>query len=201
MGQLESIFKRSFDIAISLVSLPLLFPVFLVVAIMVRLDTEGPAFYRSPRVGRNGNLFPMWKFRTMQLHSQRFGITTGKNDPRVTRVGKFLRKYKIDELPQLINVLKGDMSLVGPRPDFVEHTSLYRGDERLILSVRPGITDYASIRFHNLADLVGSEDPHRVFVEKLRDEKNRLRLAYVKRQSLREDFRILFLTLRILVRH
>jgi lipopolysaccharide/colanic/teichoic acid biosynthesis glycosyltransferase len=131
----------------------------------------------------------------MLVGSETLGGTTGKDDPRITRIGRFLRKYKIDELPQLINVLTGDMSLVGPRPDLKEHTSAYEGEEKLILSVRPGITDYASIRFHNLNDLVGSEDPHRVFIEKFRPEKNRLRLAYVKQQSLREDMNILFKTL------
>jgi lipopolysaccharide/colanic/teichoic acid biosynthesis glycosyltransferase len=131
----------------------------------------------------------------MLVGSESLGGTTGKNDPRVTRIGKVLRKYKLDELPQLINVLTGEMSLVGPRPELDEHTSAYQGEEKLILSVRPGITDYASVQFRDLNELVGSDDPHRVFIEKFRPEKNRLRLAYVKHQSLGEDMKILFKTL------
>jgi lipopolysaccharide/colanic/teichoic acid biosynthesis glycosyltransferase len=202
MRRVEEFTKRTIDVAASFAGLLLLSPVLLVIAVLVRLDSKGPALYKSLRIGRHGSRFPMWKFRTMQLNSQARGITTGKDDPRVTRVGKVLRKYKIDELPQLFNVLKGDMSLVGPRPDFEEHTSAYHGDEKLILTVRPGITDYASLHFHNLSELVGSTDPHRVYLDQIREEKNRLRVAYVKRHSLGEDFRILFRTLlRVVVRH
>ena len=202
MRRVEELTKRAFDVLASFAGLVLFSPAFLVIAILIRLDSKGPAFYKSLRIGQHGNPFPMWKFRTMQLNSENRGITTGKNDPRVTRVGEVLRRYKIDELPQLINVWKGDMSLVGPRPDFEEHTSVYRGDEQLILTVRPGITDYASLHFHNLSEIVGSEDPHRVYVEQVREQKNRLRVAYVKRQSLGEDCRILFRTLlRVVWRH
>ena len=202
MKRVESFSKRMLDILAALIGLALLAPVLILVAVWVRLDSKGPAFFRSMRIGRNGIPFKMWKFRTMQPNSETQGITTGENDPRVTRLGAILRKYKVDELPQLINVLKGDMSLVGPRPDFEEHTSAYRGDEQLILTVRPGITDYASLQFHNLGEIVGSEDPHRVYIERVRDRKNRLRVAYVKKQSLREDFCILFRTLvRVVARH
>jgi lipopolysaccharide/colanic/teichoic acid biosynthesis glycosyltransferase len=202
MRRVEEATKRALDVATSFAGLLLLSPAFLVIAGLVRLDSKGPAFYKSVRTGRHGNPFPMWKFRTMQLNSESGGITTGKDDPRVTRVGKVLRRYKIDELPQLVNVLKGDMSLVGPRPDFEEHTSVYGGEEKLILTVRPGITDYASLHFHNLSEVVGSEDPHRVYVEQVRQEKNRMRVAYVKRQSLGEDCRILFRTLlRVVWKH
>ena len=194
--------KRALDLAVSAIAIFLLSPVFVVVALLIRLDSKGPAFYRGTRIGQHGIPFRMWKFRTMHINSEKRGITTGQNDPRVTRIGKLLREHKIDELPQLINVLKGEMSLVGPRPDFEEHTSAYRGDEKLILTVRPGITDYASLRFHNLAELIGSEDPHRVYLEEFRAEKTRLRLAYVKRRSLGEDLRILFRTLmRVVLGH
>jgi lipopolysaccharide/colanic/teichoic acid biosynthesis glycosyltransferase len=199
---LQDFAKRVCDVVISFAGLLLLSPLFLIVAIWIRLDSKGPAFYKSVRIGQYGVRFRMWKFRTMRIGAKRQGITTGKDDPRVTRAGKFLRKSKIDELPQLVNVLKGDMSLVGPRPDFEEHTSAYQGEEKLILTVRPGITDYASLRFHNLGDLVGSENPHRVYVEQFRDEKNRLRLAYVRQRSFGEDLRILFKTLfRVIARH
>jgi lipopolysaccharide/colanic/teichoic acid biosynthesis glycosyltransferase len=195
MGSFEESVKRSVDVLFSALGLMSISLLLLLVALANKLDSHGPVFYRGVRVGRYGRPFRIWKFRTMLVGSETLGGTTGKDDPRITRIGRFLRKYKIDELPQLINVLTGDMSLVGPRPDLKEHTSAYEGEEKLILSVRPGITDYASIRFHNLNDLVGSEDPHRVFIEKFRPEKNRLRLAYVKQQSLREDMNILFKTL------
>lgn len=199
---MEALLKRALDLAVSAIAIFLLSPVFVVVALLIRLDSKGPAFYRGTRIGQHGIPFRMWKFRTMHINSEKRGITTGQNDPRVTRIGKLLREHKIDELPQLVNVLKGEMSLVGPRPDFEEHTSAYRGDEKLILTVRPGITDYASLRFHNLAELIGSEDPHRVYLEKFRAEKTRLRLAYVKRRSLGEDLRILFRTLmRVVLGH
>jgi lipopolysaccharide/colanic/teichoic acid biosynthesis glycosyltransferase len=202
MRRAEEATKRALDVVVAFAGLLLLSPAFLVIAAAVRLDSKGPAFHRSLRVGRHGAPFAMWKFRTMQLDSESRGITTGKDDPRVTRVGRFLRQSKIDELPQLVNVLVGDMSLVGPRPDFKEHTSVYRDDEKVILSVRPGITDYASLYFHNLSDLVGSKDPHRVYVEQIRPQKNRLRVAYVQRQSLGEDCRILFRTLmRVVWKH
>jgi len=198
---LEDFVKRVLDFGLALVGLLLLSPLFLIVALWIRLDSKGPAFYKSIRIGQHGKPFRMWKFRTMRVNSESQGITTGKDDPRITRVGRLLRKSKFDEMPQLINILKGDMSLVGPRPDFEEHTSAYCGDEKLILSVRPGITDYASLRFHNLGDLVGSENPHRVYLEQFRAEKNRLRLAYVRKRSLSEDLRILFRTLvRVVVR-
>ncbi|HTX16600.1 MAG TPA: sugar transferase [Candidatus Baltobacteraceae bacterium] len=202
MRRAEEATKRALDILASFVGLLLLWPAFLVISVLIRLDSKGPAFYKSLRVGRHGAPFAMWKFRTMRLNSENDGITTGKDDPRVTRVGRFLRRYKIDELPQLTNVLSGDMSLVGPRPDFEEHTSAYREDEKVILSVRPGITDYASLHFHNLSDAVGSKDPHRVYVDQIRPQKNRLRVAYVRRQSLGEDCRILFWTLvRVVWKH
>lgn len=201
VGRVEESAKRVLDLLASSLGIALLSPLFLGVGLLIKLDSQGPAFYRGVRIGRHGKPFRMWKFRTMYIDAENLGGTTGKDDPRVTRIGRFLRKHKIDELPQLINVLNGEMSLVGPRPELQEHTSAYVGEEQLILTVRPGITDYASIHFHNLSDLVGSEDPHRVFIEKLRGEKNRLRLAYVKRQSFSEDLKILFRTfLRIIVR-
>jgi len=195
MGPFEESVKRSIDFLFSALGLMSISPFLLLVALIIRLDSHGPVFYRGVRVGRYGKPFRIWKFRTMLVGSESLGGTTGKDDPRITRIGKLLRKYKIDELPQLMNVLTGEMSLVGPRPDLDEHTSAYEGEEKLILSVRPGITDYASVQFHNLNDLVGSEEPHRVFIEQFRPEKNRLRLTYVKQQSLREDMKILFKTL------
>ena len=120
---------------------------------------------------------------------------TAHNDPRITRVGRFIRKYKIDELPQLINVLKGEMSIVGPRPEVEEHTSVYTDEEKFILTVLPGITDFSSIRFINLNELLGSEDANKVFKEKYREEKNKLRIKYVKERSFGVDMKIIFMTL------
>jgi lipopolysaccharide/colanic/teichoic acid biosynthesis glycosyltransferase len=195
MGPFEKSVKRSIDLFLSALGLILIFPLLLLIALVIKLDSPGPVFYRGVRTGRHGAPFRIWKFRSMFVGLESLGGTTGKDDPRVTRIGGFLRRYKLDELPQLMNVLAGEMSLVGPRPELDEHTSAYEGEEKLILSVRPGITDYASVQFRNLNELVGSEDPHRIFIEKFRPEKNRLRLAYVKQQSLREDMKILFKTL------
>jgi lipopolysaccharide/colanic/teichoic acid biosynthesis glycosyltransferase len=195
MRPFEESVKRYFDLFVSALGLTLLSPLLLLIALVIKLDSDGPVFYRGIRTGRYGKPFRIWKFRSMLAGSEGLGGTTGKDDPRVTRIGKFLREYKLDELPQLINILTGDMSLIGPRPELDEHTSVYEGDEKLILSVRPGITDYASVQFRNLNELVGSEEPHRVFIDKFRPEKNRLRLAYVKQRSLKEDMKILFQTL------
>jgi len=195
MGPLEESIKRFVDLSFSALGLLLISPLLLLIALVIKLDSRGPVFYRGVRVGRHGSTFRIWKFRSMLVDSEGLGGTTGMDDLRVTQIGRFLREYKLDELPQLMNVLTGDMSLVGPRPELEEHTRAYEGEEKLILSVRPGITDYASVRFRDLSELVGAEDPHRVFIEKVRPEKNRLRLAYVKQQSLLEDMKILYQTL------
>jgi lipopolysaccharide/colanic/teichoic acid biosynthesis glycosyltransferase len=193
------VIKRIFDFISSALGLLLLSPIFLLLIVLIRLDSPGLAFYRPLRTGLHGTPFRIWKFRTMYLDADKLGGTTGANDPRITKIGRFLRKYKIDELPQLINVVMGDMSLVGPRPELEEHTSAYTPEERQILSVRPGITDESSMRFHNLGELVGDDDPHRVFIEKFRAEKNQLRLDYVKNQSFSNDLRILFRTLKLVI--
>src|SRR5260370_26466701 len=187
--------KRVFDLFSAALGCVLIAPILCVIAFCIKLDARGPVFYRGVRVGRYGRPFRIFKFRTMRPDAERVGSTsTGQNDPRVTLVGRWLRPWKLDELPQLLNVLKGEMSIVGPRPEVEEHTSAYTEEEKIILSVLPGITDYASIRFFNLNELVGSEDPRRVFIEQYRAEKNRLRVAYVRNQSLLTDFQIIFLT-------
>ena len=195
--------KRCFDVICATFGLLLLAPPFLVVAICIKLDSSGPVFYRGVRIGLHGKPFRIFKFRTMRRDAELVGSTsTAHNDSRITSVGRLLRPAKLDEVPQLINVLKGEMSLVGPRPEVEEHTAAYIGEEQTILSVLPGITDYASIRFHNLNELVGSEDPHRVFIEKYRAEKNRLRVLYVRTRSFSTDLKLIFRTFAcILVRH
>ena len=189
--------KRLFDLAVGSVLTVLASPVLLVSSLLVKLTSDGPALYRAVRVGRGGVPFTMFKLRSMYVTDAPGGSpTTGLNDPRVTPVGRVLREAKLDELPQLLNVLRGDMSLVGPRPEVPECVVLYTPAQREILSVRPGMTDLASIEFADLAATVGeSEDPHQVYMDRVFDEKNRLRLEYVQRQSWRLDLQILWRTL------
>lgn len=192
--------KRTFDLSCSLLGLILLFPLFIVIAVLIKVDSPGPVFYRGVRAGLHGKPFRIYKFRTMVVNAEKIGgESTGKDDPRITRVGRFLRRYKLDELPQLINVIRGEMSIVGPRPEVLTYTNRYEGDERLILTVRPGITDYSSIQFIQLGEVLGSEDPDRVYEEKVLPVKNALRLKYVKEQSFLGDLVIIAKTLLKLV--
>jgi lipopolysaccharide/colanic/teichoic acid biosynthesis glycosyltransferase len=192
--------KRIFDLVMAAFGLSVLWPMLAVIAMLVKLDSPGPVFYRGVRTGRDGCPFRIFKFRTMVVGAERLGGgSTGKDDPRVTRLGHTLRRYKLDELPQLINVLIGDMSLVGPRPELPQYTSLYTGEEQLILTVRPGITDYASLEFINLGEILGNDAPDVVYEEQVRPVKNTLRVKYVKEQSLRGDLVIISKTLLKLV--
>jgi len=193
--------KRVFDILGSLMGLVVLSPVFLVVSVWIKIDSGGPVFYRGLRAGLFGKPFHIFKFRTMVVNADQIGgPSTPENDPRITRVGARLRRYKLDELPQLINVLRGEMSVVGPRPEVFSETQDYTAEERRLFEVRPGITDWASIRFRNEGEILcGSSDPHNLYQEKIRPEKIRLGLAYVDRRSSAVDIRILFETLRVLL--
>jgi lipopolysaccharide/colanic/teichoic acid biosynthesis glycosyltransferase len=186
--------KRSFDLVMVTIAIILLTPLFLIVAAAVKLSSRGPVFYRGERVGLLGRPFRIWKFRSMQVDSERHGTTTALGDSRITRVGAFIRYYKLDELPQLINVISGEMSMVGPRPEVEEHTREYRGEECDILSVKPGITDFASIRFSSLDECLGAENAHEVYLTTVRSEKNRLRIKYVREQGFFVDLLILFRT-------
>ena len=188
--------KRVLDLALSCIALIVSWPIFVVAALAVKTSSPGPVFYRGVRSGLYGKPFRIIKFRTMVVNAETLGgPTTGTNDQRVTRVGSILRRTKLDELPQLINVLKGDMSLVGPRPEVLEYTEQYKGEEVCILSMRPGITDYASIEFADLDDRVGSANPDQFFREHILPQKNALRVRYVKEWSLGSDLKILWLTL------
>lgn len=191
--------KRLFDLFAALVGMIVLAPLLAAIAVAIKLDTRGPVFYLGERVGLHGRKFRIFKFRTMCVNAESSGTTTADKDPRITRVGRILRKYKLDELPQLINVVGGQMSLVGPRPEVEEHTREYDEEEKLILTVVPGITDYSSIRFVTLGKVLGAENAHQVFVTRYRSEKNQLRLKYVRNRSFREDMRILVLTFTALV--
>jgi len=194
--------KRLFDIVASSLGLIILAPILACIAISIKLSSPGPVFYRGVRTGRYGRPFKMFKFRTMVVGAEKLGgTTTGKNDPRVTSIGWLLRKYKLDELPQLINVLRGEMSIVGPRPEVEEYTSIYNQEEQIILNVRPGITDYASMNFVNLSEIVGSENPDKYYAENVRPLKNSLRVKYVKEQTFWGDMKIILMTLQRLLRH
>ncbi len=188
--------KRLFDIIVSGSALIVLSPVMLLLAIWIKLDSRGPVFYRGSRVGLGGRDFRIFKFRTMVVDAEKLGgSSTADGDPRITRVGKFLRKFKLDELPQLFDVLRGEMSLVGPRPEVRHYTDMYTEREKKILGVRPGITDWASLwNSDEGAVLAGSSDPERDYLEKIRPDKIELQLAYVEKRSLWVDTKILWET-------
>lgn len=189
------IVKRLFDVVLASIGLLLLSPLLVCIASVIRLTSKGPVFYRGVRTGRYGKPFRVFKFRSMVVDAEQLGgTTTGKDDPRVTKIGCLLRKYKLDELPQLLNVLMGDMSFVGPRPEVQEYTDAFSEEEQRILSVRPGITDFASMEFSDLQEAVGTEDPDLVFREKILPRKNELRLEYVDSQSFFGDLLILMKT-------
>lgn len=193
--------KWCFDVVFAVLALIVLAPVFLLIAILIKLDSEGPVFYRGIRTGQYGRPFRIFKFRTMIVDAERKGGgSTAKDDSRITRIGRFLRRHKLDELPQLLNVLKGEMSIVGPRPELPQYTDLYTDDEKLILTVRPGITDYASLEFINLGDVLGNDNPDRVYEERVRPIKNALRVKYVREQSFKGDLVIILRTLQKLLK-
>jgi lipopolysaccharide/colanic/teichoic acid biosynthesis glycosyltransferase len=193
--------KRLFDIVAAALAIAVLSPVFAAIAVLVRLDSPGPVLYRGVRVGRYGRRFTMFKFRTMVVGADRLGgPSTASDDPRITRIGRWLRKRKLDELPQLINVLRGEMSIVGPRPEVPEYVERFTAQEQVILSVRPGMTDWASIwNADEGAVLAGSPDPERVYLERIRPEKIRLQLEYVRCRSLSVDLAIIWETFWVIV--
>jgi lipopolysaccharide/colanic/teichoic acid biosynthesis glycosyltransferase len=194
--------KRGFDILLSTVSLLLTSPILLLTALAIKRDSKGPVFYRGLRVGRNGLPFRMLKFRTMVVAADTLGgSSTPDDDPRITRVGKFLRAHKLDELPQLWNVLRGEMSFVGPRPQVEWLVNLYTAEERIILNVPPGITDNASLRFPNEGEILrGSPDPDKDYLEKIHPEKMRLGLEYVRTRTFVGDLRIIAKTVNTLTK-
>lgn len=193
---------RIVDILAALTGLVLLCPLFVIIALWIVLDNPGPVFYRQQRVGRNGKDFGLWKFRSMRVGSDKAGlITVGERDNRITRAGYYIRKYKLDELPQLINVLAGDMSLVGPRPEVRKYVDLYTPEQRNVLSVRPGITDYASIEYIDENRLLAqSADPDKTYIEEIVPAKIALNMRYINHQTIGEYFKIIFLTFFKIVR-
>lgn len=193
--------KRIFDFILAGVALSIFWPVLLIVALAIKLDSSGPALYRGSRAGRGGVLFFMLKFRTMVLDADKLGgPSTANGDPRITRIGTILRKFKLDELPQLINVLTGKMSFVGPRPEVMSEVQTYSPEERELLTVRPGITDWASLHFRNEGEiLAGSPDPHQTYRAKIRPQKMELGLRYIRERSFLVDLRILIQTVKALL--
>lgn len=195
--KVQLIFKRIFDFVVSLISLIVLLPLFLIIAIVVKSDSKGPLFFKQIRVGKDEKEFKIFKFRTMVQDAEKKGmqITVGK-DSRITKSGNFLRKSKIDEFPQLINVLLGDMSFVGPRPEVPKYVNLYTEEQKVVLKIRPGITDYASIEFKNENDVLAlSNEPEKKYIEYIIPEKIKLNLKYIKKISFFEDLKLIFKTI------
>ncbi len=189
--------KRFFDILLSLCVIIVGLPLAAVIAVLIVVDSKGPVFYRQVRVGRNNKDFRLLKFRTMRTGADKSGLlTVGNDDNRITGVGKFLRKYKIDEFPQFVNILVGDMSIVGPRPEVRKYVDMYSERQMRVLSVRPGLTDYASIKYvDENALLSASGDPESTYVNKIMPDKLELNLKYIDNLSILEDVKIIFQTI------
>jgi lipopolysaccharide/colanic/teichoic acid biosynthesis glycosyltransferase len=188
--------KRLLDILFCLPMCIVLSPLFLLIALFIKLGSKGPVFYLQERIGINSTPFNIFKFRTMHLDADKKGLlTVGGRDPRVTPVGYFLRKYKLDELPQLFNVVLGEMSLVGPRPEVKRYVDMYSVEQRKVLEVKPGITDYASIEYSNENELLGkADDPEKMYVEEIMPAKLKLNLRYVQEKSFFVDLKIIIRT-------
>lgn len=188
---------RFFDIVFSLIGIILLLPLFLIVYLLIITESKGGGFYLQDRVGKNGVDFKLYKFRSMRVGSDKKGlITIGGRDPRMTKTGCFIRRFKLDELPQLFNVLKGQMSLVGPRPEVRKYVQLYTIDQLRVLSLRPGITDYASIEYVDENKILGkAANPEKVYIEEIMPDKIRLNLKYIDNYNICEYFKIIFMTI------
>ncbi len=189
--------KRFFDILSSLLALIILFPFLLIISIFILFSGKGGVFYLQTRLGKDGKQFKMIKFRTMVKDADKKGLlTVGVRDPRITRVGYFLRKTKLDEFPQLINVLTGDMSVVGPRPEVPKYVALYSAEQRKVLSVKPGLTDYASIEYINEDEVLGRyENPEQAYITEIMPAKLALNLKYIQEQSMGTDLKIILRTI------
>ncbi|HEY1038945.1 MAG TPA: sugar transferase [Bacteroidia bacterium] len=189
--------KRIFDIVASFIGLLLLLPFLLVISMLIVIDSRGGIFYRQVRVGKNNIDFKLFKFRTMATGSDKKGLlTVGGRDSRITKIGYYLRKYKLDELPQLLNVLVGDMSLVGPRPEVRKYVDMYNAEQLKVLNAKPGITDYASIEYSNENELLAkSSDPEKTYIEEVMPAKLLLNQKYISEQGLGTDIKIIFRTI------
>ena len=194
--------KRAFDVLFSLIGIIVLLPVFIIISLLIIIDSKGGILYKQERTGKGDEIFKVFKFRTMRPDSFSKGaLTVGSRDPRITNVGYYLRKYKLDELPQLFNVLFGDMSFVGPRPEVKKYTDLYNQAQKKVLTVRPGITDYASIKFRNENDLLSvSDNPEQLYIDKIMPEKLDINLKYINDNSLFKDIKIIFDTFYVIIK-
>lgn len=189
--------KRLFDIFFSIIGLILALPIILIFSALIKIDSRGPVFYAAKRAGKNGKIFLMYKFRSMVTDADKIGgPSTSADDPRLTKIGRIIRKYKIDELPQFLNILKGDMSFVGPRPEVPFEVDTYNQEEKdIILSVKPGLTDLASLAdLHEEEVLRGSVNPHQTYREKIQPQKIKLQIEYIKNRSFWLDIKILVKT-------
>ena len=190
---------RLFDITFSIIGLIVLSPIFLVLCVLVGFESKGGIIYKQERIGLYGKSFKLYKFRSMYANADKKGllITVGEKDPRITSIGYFLRKYKLDELPQLLNVLIGDMSIVGPRPEVKRYVDLYTREQKKVLNVRPGITDKASIVFKNENEILSQyKDPEKAYIEVIMPQKIELNMAYINQPTIRAYFSIIFRTLK-----
>lgn len=189
--------KRIFDIVFSIGVIALMWIFFILIAMLVSMTSSGGIFYVQERVGANRKIFRLYKFRTMTVDADKQGqLTVGKNDVRITGVGKILRKFKLDEFPQLINVLKGEMSIVGPRPEVLKYVEMYSPEQLNVLKVRPGLTDYASIEYINENEILGkSSDPEKSYIDEIMPAKLQLNLKYIREKSFITDLKIIFRTI------
>lgn len=192
---------RFLDIIASICGLIILSPLFIILGIWIKLDSKGPVFYKQIRVGQYGKDFALYKFRSMRVGADKKGlITVGGKDNRITKVGYFIRKYKLDEFPQLLNVLKGDMSLVGPRPEVRKYVDLYTDEQKKVLSVRPGITDYASIEYVDENEILGkAENPDKTYIEVIMPDKIKYNMKYINNRSVIEYIKVIFLTFKSII--
>lgn len=194
--------KRLLDILFSAVGLVILSPLILYISIRIKMDTSGNIFYKQKRVGKNGEEFFLYKFRTMRAGSDKVDLLTYGNDSRITAFGQFLRRYKLDELPQLVNVMAGNMSLVGPRPEVKKYVDLYTPEQKKILSVRPGITDEASIRFYNENEILAAQSqPEQYYINHIMPEKIKLNQAFIENPTVANYFRIISSTIKKIAAH
>lgn len=193
---------RFFDILFSCLGLICLSPILLVIYILIKTESKGPGLYAQKRIGKDGKPFKLLKFRTMREGSDKGNQITIGEDERITKIGRHLRKYKLDELPQLVNVIKGEMSLVGPRPEVERYVKLYTPSQRVVLSVKPGITDYASIAFSEENIILGrAKNPEKMYINEIMPKKIEINLQYINNRNLKEYFKIIFLTFVKILKH
>ena len=192
--------KRFFDLILSFIGLLIIVPILFLITILIKISSSGPVFYKQVRVGKNNKDFKIFKFRTMHVNAHKKGLlTVGGRDPRVTSIGYYLRKFKLDELPQLINVFKGDMSFVGPRPEVRQFVNLYSEIQMKVLNVKPGITDLASIEFRNENEILSKEeDSNQYYIDNIMPKKLEINLKYINQRNLLKDFVVIIKTIKVI---